>query len=120
MIELDEIIELFKEIEDGCEYGPLGVFVLEDGSYWYCNRDSILTEDIEFRQANVNMQEALALSLLEPEEQFLHREDEIAQDIKMEQSMDVQNLDYYGTRQEAINEIMKGAFEPAFGSDFSL
>lgn len=127
MIEIIEVIEMFEEIENGCEYGSLGVFVCKDGSYWFCKLDvEILTKDIEFRAANVSMQDALAKSLLTDEELFIHQEDERAMDIRMEveQPSTVRiesfNLDYYGTQQEVIDQVMPGAFEPRFGSDFNL
>jgi hypothetical protein len=66
MNKIEEIIELFDEVENGCEYGSLGVFVCEDGSYWYCKLDDNIDKDIEFRSANIQMQDALAKSLLEP------------------------------------------------------
>ena len=120
MIDILDIIELIDEIEFGCEYGALGVVCCKDGSYWYCNRDTILTPDIEFRAANVSMQDALAESILDPEERFLAAEDVIIADKRMEQPIHIQNLDYFGTKDEVINEVMAGAFEPPFGEGFSL
>ena len=127
MISIEEIINEFEEIENGCEYGSLAVVVCEDGSYWYCNRDfEALSKQIEFRKAPVNMQDALAESLLEPEALFLSQEDKSEEDRKFDEEQPSRvrvesfNQDYYGTKDEIINEVMAGAFEPPFGSDFSL
>ena len=127
MIELSEIIELFEEIENGCEYGALGVFVVEDGSYWFCNRDvEVLSKQIVFRAANVQMQDALAESLLSTEDKFLSDVDTELKEYRMDflepSQVKIESLndDYYGTREEIINEVMAGAFDAPFGSDFSL
>lgn len=127
MISIDEIIELFDEVENGCEYGSLGVVVCEDGSYWFCKRDvEILSRDIEFRAANVQMQDALAKSLLDPEELFIAKEDERIQEKRMDLEQPKQariesfNHDYYGSKQKIIDEVMPGAFDAPWGSDFSL
>ena len=127
MISIDEIIELFDEVENGCEYGSLGVVVCEDGSYWFCKRDvEILSKDIEFRAANVQMQNALAESLLSPEESLIARDDKELKEAKMDLVQPTQariesfNHDYYGSKQKIIDEVMPGAFDAPWGSDFSL
>lgn len=127
MISIDEIIELFDEVENGCEYGSLGVVVCEDGSYWFCKRDvEILSRDIEFRAANVQMQNALAESLLSPEESLIARDDKELKEAKMDLEQPTQariesfNHDYYGSKQKIIDEVMPGAFDAPWGSDFSL
>ena len=127
MISIDEIIELFDEVENGCEYGSLGVVVCEDGSYWFCKRDvEILSKDIEFRAANVQMQNALAESLLSPEESLIARDDKELKEAKMDLEQPTQariesfNDDYYGSKQKIIDEVMPGAFDAPWGSDFSL
>ena len=127
MISIDEIIELFDEVENGCEYGSLGVVVCEDGSYWFCKRDvEILSKDIEFRAANVQMQNALAESLLSPEESLIARDDKELKEAKMDLEQPTQariesfNHDYYGSKQKIIDEVMPGAFDAPWGSDFSL
>ena len=127
MISIDEIIELFDEVENGCEYGSLGVVVCEDGSYWFCKRDvEILSRDIEFRAANVQMQNALAESLLSPEESLIARDDKELKEAKMDLEQPTQariesfNDDYYGSKQKIIDEVMPGAFDAPWGSDFSL
>ena len=127
MISIDEIIELFDEVENGCEYGSLGVVVCEDGSYWFCKRDvEILSRDIEFRAANIQMQNALAESLLSPEESLIARDDKELKEAKMDLEQPTQariesfNDDYYGSKQKIIDEVMPGAFDAPWGSDFSL
>ena len=127
MISIDEIIELFDEVENGCEYGSLGVVVCEDGSYWFCKLDvEILSRDIEFRAANVQMQNALAESLLSPEESLIARDDKELKEAKMDLEQPTQariesfNHDYYGSKQKIIDEVMPGAFDAPWGSDFSL
>jgi len=125
MIDILDIIELIDEIETGCEYGALGVVCCKDGSYWYCNRDvEALSSDIEFRKANVSMQDALAESLLEPEELFMKQEDDRVLEIKngfdTREYNETANLDYYGTKQQIIDEVMQNAFEEPFGFSFSL
>ena len=127
MISIDEIIELFDEVENGCEYGSLGVVVCEDGSYWFCKLDvEILSRDIEFRAANVQMQNALAESLLSPEESLIARDDKELMNAKMDLEQPKQariesfNHDYYGSKQKIIDEVMPGAFDAPWGSDFSL
>lgn len=123
---VEEIIDLFDEVENGCEYGALGVFVCKDGSYWFCRLDDPIDEDLEFRSANIQMQNALAKSLLNHEELFIEEEDERSEEKRMDLVQPTQariesfNDDYYGTQEQIINEVMPGAFDAPWGSDFSL
>ena len=118
MVFLEEVIELFDEVEDGLELSGVIVVECEDG-IWYCQRDIELQETTEFKMATENMIELYRKSKLTLEEKIceLEEESKIA-----EPWLDTRacELDYYGSRAQAINESMAGAFEPAFGSDFSL
>lgn len=123
---VDEIVDLFPEIENGCVYGSLAVVVCNDGSYWHCRLDDGIDKDLEFRAANVQMQDALAESLLSSEELLIVKDDKEHKEAKMELEQPSQvsvesfNGDYYGTKQQIINEVMPGAFDAPWGSDFSL
>ena len=122
MIELNEICEMFEEIEFGCEYGSLAIVKCEDG-VWYCNRDiETLSKSIEFKRANISMQEALRVSQLDEEELFLEREDLAAQEMAYSSQNDIErmNLDYFGTKREYVDTFFSNAFEPRFGFGFSL
>lgn len=127
MLELEEISEMFDEVEEICEFGSLAVVKLSDASFWFCNRDvDVLTPEIEWRSAPVQMQEALSESLVEPEEKIMREEESDKNFSAFEYrnssfGMERENMiEHTGSQEKYLNDFFGGAFDPRFGSDFSL
>ena len=115
---IDEVFSLFDEVEEACEYGRFMVVGTEDG-VWFAETDK-LDVDVMWKPANLNMKEALRKSQQTLEEELCEMDDN---DRKVEQpgtyfnDTTSQNLDYFGTKEQYIETVFRGAFEPALGSD---
>lgn len=119
----------FNEIVKCVEYGSLVVARLLDDTVWYASRDLDFVAEMIWRPAPVNMVEVLDAEILREDnpEESLRREEE--EDNKFQNSgyknsvegMERANmLDFTGSSEEYIADFFGGAFEPKFGSDFSL
>ncbi len=127
MLKIDEIKE-FDDIDKCIEFGSLVVARLLDDTVWYASRDLDYVSEMNWRSAPVNMIEALDAAILEEDEpeEFIRREEESDKEfVKSFKSngfgLERDNmLDFTGSSEKYINDFFGNAFEPAFGSDFSL